>query len=199
MNISGVKQFFARRSPPNRPILGALLLAAFAVAVFAGSALAAGNLVKNGSFEKDSDGDGIPNKWVAGVFGLTLADKRVCNQSKAGSCSFKIVADGTIKQLTQEIVAGGLADNQYNLSAWTKGKTIVYGAGTAQVLVRFNHTDGSNNGWAFEIPAGTSPWTLRQFSPAVAFENFDSITIILEISADSGKLWVDKVKLVEAP
>ena len=71
-----------------RRVLRALLLAAIAVALFAGSAVAAGgNLVKNGSFEKDSNGDGIPNSWVGA--NLTPADKRVCNQSYAGTCSFK--------------------------------------------------------------------------------------------------------------
>src|SRR3990172_12470257 len=71
--------------------LWAFVLAAFAVALLAGSALAAsGNLVKNGSFEKDSNGDGIPNAWSGSA--LTPGDKRVCNQSQAGACSFKMVA-----------------------------------------------------------------------------------------------------------
>jgi hypothetical protein len=48
-----------------RRVLRVLLLTTFALAVLAGSALAPGNLVKMAPFEKDSDGDGIPNKWVS--------------------------------------------------------------------------------------------------------------------------------------
>src|SRR3972149_4301150 len=122
MNISPVKPTFVLLGfKPNRRVFGTLLLAAFAVALIAGSALAAStNLVKNGSFEKDGNGDGIPNDWN-GV-NLTLADKRVCNQSKAGSCSFKAVGDGTTKYLYQVIAVSGGSGNEFNLSAWTKGK-----------------------------------------------------------------------------
>ena len=49
-------------SAERRATLSFLVLAVLVLAVFVGSALAAStNLVKNGSFEKDSDHDGIPN------------------------------------------------------------------------------------------------------------------------------------------
>ncbi|HLE73111.1 MAG TPA: hypothetical protein VI688_02590, partial [Anaerolineales bacterium] len=51
-----------RRGP-----LGLLVLAAIILAIFTASAqstlAATANLVKNGSFEKDTNGDGIPNSW----------------------------------------------------------------------------------------------------------------------------------------
>jgi hypothetical protein len=176
----------------------AVLLASMALAIVAGSALAAsGNLVKNGSFEKDNDHDGIPNGWT-GV-NLTLADKRVCNQSKAGSCSFKAVGDGTDKVLIQDIAASGLANDQLTLSAWTKGKNIVLGAGVSRLVFRFNYTDFTDEYVNFNIPAGTTAWTLRQ-QPLQATKDFASISIFIpELSADSGKLWVDKVSLVRVP
>ena len=199
MNLSQVKPNLAQLgSKPSRRLLSALLLAALAVAVFAGSALGAStNLVKNGSFEKDSNGDGIPNDWN-GV-NMTLADKRVCNQSKAGSCSFKAVGDGTDKVLIQDIAASGLAGDQLTLSAWTKGKNIVLGAGVSRFVFRFNYTDFTDEYVNFNIPAGTTAWTLRQ-QPLQATKDFASISIFIpELSADSGKLWIDKVKLVEVP
>jgi hypothetical protein len=198
MNASPVRSISSKQSSKtSRAGLGAILLAAFILAVFAGSALAAGKLVKNGSFEKDGDGDGIPNKW-AGI-SLTAADKRVCNQSYAGACSFKMVADGTIKVLKQVIVVSGVTGEDFILSAWTKGKDVVLGGGAARIYLVFNHTDGSNNPWYFDIPAGTSAWALSQVS-GQANENFDSITISLQfIEPTSGKVWADKVKLVAVP
>ena len=196
MNISGIKQFLARRGPrARRGVLATLLLA---LALIAGSALAAGgNLVKNGSFEGGTHGNGIPNKWSG--TNLTNADKRVCNQSAAGDCSFKMVGNGVSKLFKQEIAVGGLAGDEFTLSAWTKGKDVVFGGGEARVYVYFNHTDGSANSLQFGIPAGTTPWSSRYYSPATASENYDSIRIQIQFSIDTGKIWVDKVKLVPIP
>src|SRR3989304_5778216 len=97
--------------PRRRAIWAALLCAfgaALAVAVFVGSALAANNLLANSSFEKDSDGDGLPNNWID--FGTGIAPKRVCNQSVAGSCSLKVVLDandkGVMKILSFNLIDG---------------------------------------------------------------------------------------------
>ena len=198
MKHSLATPILVRRLSKGNPTLLALLLTALILALFAGSALAAStNLVKNGSFEKDTNGDGIPNNWN-GV-NMTLVDKRVCNQSKAGSCSFKTMGDGTDKVLIQDISAAGLAGDHLTLSAWTKGKSIVLGAGVSRLVFRFNYTDLTDEYVNFDIPPGTTPWALRQL-PVAATKDFASISIFIpELSADSGKLWIDKVKLVEVP
>ena len=185
------------------PLWPALLLVAIALAVAAGSALAASsNLVKNGSFEKDTNGDGFPNKWVG--LNLTAGDKRVCNQSAAGQCSFKMVgngiADGPTKYFLQIVAVSGLDGDEFSLSFWTKGKEIVLGSGGfATVFVQFNWVGGGNNSHYFNIPAGTSAWTLRNIPAAQALADYSSISVSFELDADSGKLWVDKVELVPVP
>jgi hypothetical protein len=177
-------------------MVASLILAAIILALVAGSALAA-NLVKNGSFEKDSNGDGIPNSWVGN--GLTPADKRVCNQSYAGNCSFKMIGDGNIRELIQMVAVPGLVGDEFNLTAWTKGKAVDLGAtGVARVHVQFNNSDNSITIQWFDMPGGSSPWTKHQVS-ALATKNFDSITVFAQLLADSGKMWMDKVKLVAAP
>ena len=178
-------------------LLCAFGAAAFAVAVLVGSALAAGNLVANGSFENDSNGDGIPNKWSGYL--LSTADKRVCNQSKAGSCSFKMNADGNYKHLIQFASYGGLAGEQFTFSAWIKVKDLVLGAGDARLVVGFGHTDGSLNEVTIGLPAGTQGWTLDSVL-ATADENYNEITaFIICDETTSGKLWVDKFSLVPVP
>lgn len=183
------------------PLWPALLLVAIALAVAAGSALAAA-LVKNGSFEKDTNGDGFPNKWAG--LNLTAGDKRVCNQSAAGQCSFKMVgngiADGPTKYFLQIVAVSGLDGDEFSLSFWTKGKEIVLGSGGfATVFVQFNWVGGGNNSHYFNIPAGTSAWTLRNIPAAQALADYSSISVSFELDADSGKLWVDKVELVPVP
>jgi hypothetical protein len=177
--------------------VGLLVLTALILAVLVGSALAAGKLVKNGSFERDNNGDGLPNKWAGG--GLTAADKRVCNKSYGGSCSFKMVGDDTYKLLTQDIALSGLAGDEFTLSAWTKGKNIVDGGGYAAFNVGFSHTAGGGSfQWVDAMPEGSSPWTLRQL-PVTAPENYDSMVVTLVVVIDSGKVWFDKVIVAPVP
>ena len=206
MNASSIQLVFSRGTPRGRRrVLAALLLAALILPLFAASTEPASaspapgpNQVKNGSFENDSDGDGIPNNWV-GNFNLTPADKRVCNQSKAGNCSFKMVGDGSSKILSQELAVSGLAGDQFDISAWARGKDVIYGAGSARGYVLFNHVGGGNNETFFGISNQTFPWAFYKLVAVEATADYYSITVFLQYSTDSGKLWVDKVKLVAVP
>src|SRR3990172_1275029 len=120
----------------SQRVLAALLLVAIALAVVAGSALAA-NLVKNGSFENDSNGDGIPNSWAG--FLLAPGDKRVCNQSAAGDCSFKFIGEEESKDLSQTIPVSGSAGDDFKFTVWTKGKELE-GGGFTNIIVQLNYS-----------------------------------------------------------
>ena len=202
MNHPNIKSVVSIHSPrPSRRVLAALLCAlgaaAFAVAILAGSALAATtNLVKNGSFEKDSSGDGIPNNWHDFPNILPI-DKRVCNQSKAGNCSFLIVGNNSIKQLYQTMAVSGLAGDEFDLSFWAKGKDLILSPGDAAgvVLAPQLNAGGEDTSHYSLLPAGSSPWTLQELH-AEASGDFYAIRIYLYLYADSGKVWFDKVKLV---
>ena len=196
MNISPIRHLLARDSSRPRAGLKVLLIASLCFALLAGSVLSAGaydlTKVKNPSFEKDTNGDGIPNNWNRGG---TTPGKRVCNQSHDGSCSYRMVGDGGSEYLYQEtLYSSGPAGIVATLKAWTKGKDVVIGGGYANLLLFFDHSDGSNNSCSFNIPTGTSPWTKRDVTCAAA-ESFDNIQIWLQTDLDSGKIWVDKVKL----
>ena len=195
MNMQANKPLIPKHtSTSSRIALAAVLLAVLALAVLAGSALAAA-LVKNGSFEKDSNGDGIPDNWTPDS--LTSSDKRVCNQSHVGACSFKMVGDGDAKFLYQVIDISGLAGDEFTLKAWTKGKNIVEGGiPTARAWIQFNPPGYPDGYYYVFIPPGNTPWTLRQLT-VPAPEDYDSVTIGVEVLfTTSGKVWFDKVKLV---
>ena len=176
----------------RRAGLAALLLAAFAVAVVAGSALAA-NLVSNGSFENDSDMDGIPNKWFPG--GLTPADKRVCNQSYAGVCSFRLVGDGGDKTINQVPLPSGNSGDTYTLTFWVKGKEIDNSSPHVYVALYFHHLDGTFDSTFEFVADGTTGWTKHTMS-LTATADFDYIIVLISMDQDNGKAWFDKVKLV---
>jgi len=193
----------ARGSPAGRAVLAALLLAAVALAIFAVDIqyaqadviVAATNFVANGSFEKDSNHNGVPNNWF-GEGTLTSSDKRVCNQSKVGDCSFKMVGDNDTKWLVQcRGYTGTDAGNEFELKAWTKGKALMLGGGEAKIFVDFYNGASLVNSTNVDVGAGTFPWTLRQLSSTAAAD-YDGICIYLQIDADSGTIWFDKVSFV---
>jgi len=207
MSISGIKRIQAgRNSRAGRHALGAVLLVALALAVFAvdlqGTLAQVGiqagfNYISNGSFEKDSNGDGVPNGWLQGD--LTSQDRRVCNQSKAGSCSFKLKADTDIKSLGRcKNFSETDAGDQYQLKAWTKNKALVLGGGEVRILVDFYDTDAAVGGEEIWLPGGDTPWTLRQLTLTAAVD-YDKICITLQTWAQSGTVWFDKLSLVFVP
>ena len=202
MNNSPFQLFLTNNSPRSaRAVFRGLLILTLCFAFLAGSVHSASaydlTKVKNASFEKDTNGDGIPNAWTP--TDLSAADKRVCNQSYAGSCSYRMVGDGIGKYLYQEtLYSSGPAGIVATLSVWAKGNAIDLGGGYARLILTFNWTGGGSNGCYINIPAGSSPWTFREVS-CDADQAFDVMSIYLETDADSGKMWFDKVKLVAAP
>lgn len=148
--------------------------------------------VRNKSFEKDKNGDGIPNAWTPKS--LSAKSKRVCNQAKRGKCSFKMVADGTGNRLTQVTKSSsGPAGIIATVSGWVKGKDLVGGA-VSSINIVFNLTAGGTESCGDNIAGGTFAWTKVKNS-CQATEPFNSMTIVLYTDEDSGKVWFDKVNL----
>ena len=178
--------------PTRRPLWAGLLIASLCLVFLAGSALAA-NLVANGSFEKDTNGDGIPNNWNDSSSGIS--PKRVCNQAYVGNCSFKFVfSSGLYKGIDQEIAISGSTGDTVKLTFWMKGKEIM-GGGVVWGSIHFL-PDGPL-GYAYPSD-GTSPWTKYSLT-ADATGDFTSIRIEIFGNEVSGKAWFDSVKLVEMP
>ena len=206
MNISSSKPIQAmRNSPAGRAVLTALLCAfgaaALALAIFAGDtrnaqaqvSIQAGNLLLNGSFET---GGSPPASWLGGA--LTSGDKRACNQSYAGACSFKMVGDATSKYLYQCFDFDPnttLVGDRLKVKAWTKVKAINLGGGYAGILLTIKKTGTTISSGEISIPGGTSAWTSRQASATAAEYSYDQVCVHLYLEADSGKIWFDKVSL----
>jgi hypothetical protein len=164
--------------------------------VLAGSALAA-NLVANSSFEKDSNGDGIPNNWVGHL--LTPSDKRVCNQSYVGSCSFKLVGDGTAKSLYQGIPVTGGTGESYKFTFWIKAKYVSSG-GDLAIHFELLHSGGLDADIVEQVvPSGNTAWR-KYVLNLTSTESYTQLyAYILAESGSGGVLWVDKVKVVHDP
>ena len=197
MNLSPNKQTFAKGNPRlSRATLTVLMLGALILVVFVGSALAA-NLVLNGSFEKDSDHDGIHNNWTSSL--LAASDKRVCNQSYSGDCSFKMVGGGgtsdkLIYQGLPSSIAGGAGD-AYTLKMWVKTKDLASGTGFATIYLVLYKTGGGSDQAAVNITDGTSGWALYTVDLTTT-ETYAGGVVQVEFYHNTGKIWLDKVKLI---
>jgi hypothetical protein len=195
MNTSPVRSISSKHSSEtSRAGLGAILLAAFILAVFAGSALAAGNLVKNGSFEKDGNGDGMPNNWFDNGSSGPIP-MRNCKQSYAGSCSLKFAFDDLGKYVKQNIATGGNSYESYKLTFWVKTKQVVAGVGVIRIDLRFLPSSGYNY---IYVPEGSATWTKYSIT-LESTADFTSMYIEILANPESGKAWFDKVKLVGLP
>ena len=198
MNASPFRSNVSKHSskPGARAIL-VLLLVALAMAMLAGSALAAGgNLVKNASFEGGTHSIGIPNHWDD--FSIVIDPKRVCNQSYVGECSLKVFMDGNEKLLQQLIFVGGNDGDTFKLDFWVKRKELVWGSGSLRIGFFFHRPDTSVEPYFYYLNAGTVTWTHFVYFPS-ATQDFDYMYIHILSDADSGKAWFDKVRLVEVP
>ena len=195
----------AHNSKPRRRVLAALLLAAFALAVLAGSAhntqareLASGPItVLNKSFEIKADGNTLPKDWDD--FSSGIIPRRDCKKSVKGSCSLRFNLDDNTKIVQQVINVSGLAGETYKLDFWVKGKEVVGGGGAVFIGFLYHHVDGSNNFLDVILIEGTSAWEHIPSPQITAAEDYDYILIKFESTAESGKVWFDKVKLVEVP
>ena len=192
MSILRVKHFFARNN------WRAVLILSLCFALLAGSVLSASaydlTKVRNKSFEKDRNHDGIPNAWSP--LSLSAKSKRVCNKAKRGNCSFKMVADGSANYLRQRTRnSSGPAGIIATVSGWMKGKALVGGAGLSGIYMVFNQTDGGTQTCGRARTGGTFGWTKVKNSGCVAVESFTSMTIYMFTSENSGKVWFDKVNL----
>ena len=147
--------------------------------------------VKNKSFEKDGNKDGIPNRWTPDT--LNAKSKRVCNKSKHKKCSFRMRADGNPQVLAQDILdSSGSLGIEATISVWVRGKDLV-GAGTSNIVLYFVQ-NLTVQPCVISIPQGSFGWTKFE-ATCVSSEAFSDMTIHLSTSEGSGKLWFDKVKL----
>ncbi len=81
------------------------------------------NLVENSSFELDSDGDGMPDRWSSA--NLTANDKAVTNQKRFDSKSLRIYGSPTVnKNVSQNIRTSGSKGDTFVVSGWAKARSV---------------------------------------------------------------------------
>jgi hypothetical protein len=151
------------------------------------------DLTKNGSFERDSDGDGVPNSW--NTKGTTMLDKRICTLAHSGSCSYQMTGEALNKHLRQTIIQSGDAGDVLSLSAWSMSSD-AKGGGLYAVRLTIRYEDGTKETWKVRYSNGSNPWQRRDILATTA-KPYDKIMIYLDYRKSQGQVWFDDVSLVK--
>jgi glucose/arabinose dehydrogenase len=155
-----------------------------------------GEMVRNGSFEKDKNGDGIPNQWT--VAGGVQA-RRVCNGKGVtdGACALRIRNGTGGGRVLQKIAADGLiSGTTLNLSLMVTGKNVPAGAKVKLQVV----TDAGKTVYTLPLPSGT--FTTQPFShtPIVTTAQGKTLKVVIAYPTGGGKVYVEEVSVMaDAP
>jgi YD repeat-containing protein len=158
------------------------------------------NLVENESFERDSNGDSIPDNWTTSG-NLSVNDGMDQNSASSGdkvyvgAYSFKLTGEANVnKYITQHISMSGDANTPLTLSGWSKQEGADPNGGFYELQVQINHTDGSKE------------WRSNTFSPTTAgwqhvaaqirsTEPFESLDVFYLYYNQTGTAWFDAIRL----
>jgi glucose/arabinose dehydrogenase len=153
-----------------------------------------GELIRNGSFENDKNGDGIPNRWTVSA-GLNA--KRVCKGTGVtdGTCALRIRNGTGGGKVQQVIAAAALASGTtLDLSVMATGQNIPAGAKLKLVVV----TDAGKAVYNIPLPSGTFATQAFTHTPIVTNGQGKTLKVVIVYPLGAGKLVVDEASVIAA-
>jgi len=166
-----------------------------------GTVLSAYNLVDNASFERDNDGNKLPDNWETSG-NLSVNDEMDQNVNVGddkvyvGTYSMKLTGEqGKNKFVKQRINISGDANTRFTLSGWSKQVGANVNGGSYLLQVALNHTDGTVD-WsnANDFSKAASGWqhVAVEVKPTKAF---DSIDVYYYYYNQTGTAWFDAMRM----
>lgn len=150
-------------------------------------------LVANGGFQADSDGDGVPDRWTAANLGTN--DGRACS---GDPCLVKMRGSGTVKRMTQTVQYAGNAGDSITLRARSRAKDVPAGGGPYRALATIFHGDGSKQSIVLNFSPGKHGFE-RLNQTVTATEDFTNISVAIEYGRTGGLVRFDSVSLLLNP
>ncbi|MCD6360794.1 MAG: hypothetical protein J7M38_07995, partial [Armatimonadetes bacterium] len=145
------------------------------------------NLLANGDFELDEDGDGLPDGWE--IAPPVVFDEDVV---KSGKRSVRIDSDSvTINNFSKYWVTLK-PDTTYTFSGWMKTENITGGQGAQMYPYAF---DGAAGGGIRMVLHGTNDWTHM----SQTFKTADDVEgrVNFRVYGSTGTAWFDDLRLTE--
>ncbi len=160
-----------------------------------GTVVSAYNFVQNSSFEKDSNDDGIPDRWSTSG-NMSEKDGIDSQSSFVGGNAYKISGEaGKNKYLVQHLNISGDSTTDFTLSGWSKQENIDPNGGNYEVKVKINYSDGETD-WtnANSFDKSKEGWqhVTAEIKPTKAF---DSLEVYYSYIDQTGAAWFDAMRL----
>lgn len=147
----------------------------------------------NGSFEVDSNNDGVPDSWSRSNQGNT-SDVRTNALYFDGKYSFKFTGQtDKVKTLTQSIVYTWNPGTQLFIGGWLKTLSVTK-KGVNQITVVATYSDKTSESFTLLYPTGTYDWTYRLGSLRLS-KTTTSLKVKPEFSKEDGEGYYDLVTL----
>jgi bacillolysin len=135
----------------------------------------------------------VPNYW-RGV-DITGNDGPDCTTSASGSCSAKMVGNGTVKQINYVGTVNGSAGDDLTFNLWNRTSGAAGPFFAKAVLV---YTDSTQEIFKILPDKGTHGWQEYTLDFTAA-KDYDRVRIFLLYGAGSGTVWFDDVSLTLGP
>ena len=161
------------------------------------------NLLANGGFEVDADGDKLPDSWKGKKTTIASADKLKCDKADKtfaynGTCAFMFKGnpDGSTSKLLQKVSDTSVFVHgaTVTLSTWIDPRSAPVGTKFAQAKIVYS--DGSKSTLKLSIPAAGS---YIQQADSVLLDltgkSVKSVKVDLRYDGAKGKFFVDDVML----
>ncbi len=129
----------------------------------------------------------VPSKWSAND--LTNADRTSCTRAHTGSCSYKLVGDGSNKALSQSQDFAGKGGDELVFRLWAKAQN----ANGFFARVTIYYSDKTSEEFIVDVD-GTYDWQ-RFRVPFTAARKYDRVRVTLRTEGGSGTVWFDDVEV----
>ncbi len=145
------------------------------------------NLLPDGDFEIDDDGDGLPDGWE--IIPPVVFDEEIVH---SGARSVRIDSDDvTINNINKQYVT--LAPNTtYTLTGWMRTDNVQGGQGAQLYLYDF---EGAQTGGISIVMHGTNDWTLVRQVFRTADDPEGRVTF--RVYGSTGTAWFDDLRITE--
>jgi hypothetical protein len=142
-------------------------------------------VIKNGFFDVF-----IPNWWRGNR--LASVDGVDCTTAVTGTCSMKLVGNGTQKQLYFATPLSGSAGDELNFLLLNRAEGSNRPFYTKVVLI---YTDATQEIFRLIPTKGTHGWALYELD-IIATKDYHRLRVFLVYGAGSGTVWFDDVRLL---
>lgn len=147
-------------------------------------------MVANGGFQSDRDGDQIPQRWTGTL--LTGKDRRACGEN--GNCFFKMRGNGNLKRLQHVVRHAGSAGDTFTFRARSRAAGVPTTGGAYRATLTIVHTDGSKQGVTLAFSTGKHGFE-RLSQEITATEDYAELRVAVEYGKFGGVVRFDSVGL----